>query len=247
MSVNDVISPEEITTLYLRLPRIIGSVQMRRDINHRAKGRMFEDEVIKAIDDIGYDCYRGLGSRLIIIGLSGVYHEHDILFVRRKTKSPQYLVECKWRRKGRYIGKEHVMIFDHKSLDIFFNRYIDGLKLTNLFRIFVVSQPLTLDAFKLCLTYGILVLQPSFPEFPMYSTRETKTISLPPLEWGIIKIASKYGDAPKDKEARSLLAGLYSLRKEIFRKCTSRPNHLVHRGNRLLEKYRQLIWEVETI
>lgn len=242
---NKLISPLEVNRLYEQLLEIIEVIKQGR-VNSRAKGRIFEDEIIKALDRIGYDSLRGLASRLIIRGLSGVNHEHDILFVKRKTKAPQYLVETKWRETA-CVQENDVMVFNQKVLDIFFNRYIDGIRITDLYRIFVASRPLTFDAFRLCLTYGILVLQPYMRRLKTVSLRTERPVSLPPIDWAIVHITSKHGDEPKDQYIEFLLKRLRNLRGKIFRKCTLSPDNRIHRGTLLYREYKQLVWEVENI
>jgi len=244
LSQENLISPEEVNELYSYLPRIIYEVATRWDLDNTQKGHMFEDEIIKRLQSIGYDPWKAPGRRITVKGLSNVDHENDIIFVKRFSTDPVYLVEVKWRDSD-LITKEHIMIFNQKALDIYFRGYIDGLRINKMYRIFIASQPLTLAAFKICLTNGILVLMPFRPDLSDRSKREGGPVILPPLEWAIASIEERIKDKRVDQDKIYLLDRLKKLRGKIFRECSCFPDPNIHKGDLLLDEYRMLIWEVD--
>ena len=237
-------TPKEINQLYQQLPRIISCIRVKRNVHPIVKGRMFEDEVIKQLQNMKFDPLKAPGRRITIKGLSDVDHEQDVPFVRRFSSYPIYLVECKWRKTD-LIEKDHVMIFNEKAMDIYFKGYVDNIKINKLYRIFVASMPLTVSAFKLCLTCGILVLTPFRPEIINRSQREGGPVILPPIEWSIVSVQRKFGRKPVETDKLYLLARLKKFRKQIFRDCSSLPNPNIHKGSLLLQRYRSLTWEVD--
>lgn len=244
LSKADLISPEEVNELYRDLPRIIYDVAARLNLDNIQKGRVFEDKIIEKLQSIGYDPWKTPGRRITVKGLSNVDHENDIIFVKRFSTDPIYLVEVKWRDSD-LITKEHIMIFNQKALDIYFRGYIDGLRINKMFRIFIASQPLTLAAFKICLTHGILVLMPFRCDLIDRSKREGGPVILPPLEWAIAFIKEKIKNKLVNHDEIYLLDRLKRLREKIFRECSLFPAPNVHEGNVLLNEYRTLIWEVD--
>jgi hypothetical protein len=213
--------------LYQQLPKIVASIHVK-NIDPTMKGRIFEDEVIKRLQGMKFDPWKAPGRRIMIHGLSCVEHEQDIPFVRRFSKDPIYFVENKWKETG-FIEKDHILTFNQKVLDIYFKGYIDSLKIGKLYRIFIASRPLTVSAFKMCLTHGMLVLEPTRP----------------PIDWAIVTLERRLKKGQADIDKFYLLSRLKSFRKKIFRECSSFPNPNVHKGDILLQEYRSLIWEVD--
>ena len=242
--IKKLISPEEINRIFNELPNIIYKIATRWNLNYTQKGRLFEDEIIKKLQSIGYDPWKAPGSRITVAGLSDVQHEEDIVFVKRFLKDPVYLVEMKWRETN-LITKDHIMIFNQKALDIYSNGYIDELKINRMYRIFISSQPLTVAAFKMCLTNGILVLMPFRPDLLDRSKREGGPTVLPPIEWAIVTVNEELRKTPQNPGKTYLLKRLRNFREKIFRDCSSLPHPNIHKGNILLNEYRTLIWEVD--
>jgi hypothetical protein len=242
MSYENLISPFETTELWNELPLIIHRIASRWDVSDIQKGRMFEDEIIKKLQKMGYDPWKSPGKRLTFQGLSDVNHEEDIVFVKRFSIDPVYIVECKWRSFD-LIGKEHLMIFNQKALDIFFKGYIDGLRINRMYRIFISSQPLTLTAFKLALTHGILVLMPFRQDLIDHSKIEGGPVILPPIDWAI---TMAYEEVKKGLIVKNFLRErLERFREKIFRDCSSFPSLNAHKGDTLFKEYKTLIWETD--
>ncbi len=238
-----VISPEEITNLYYSLGKIV-KVLRKTPCPFQQKGKIFEDQIIKELQKMHFFPWKIPCKRILVKGVSSVGHEVDAIFVRGYSIDPMYFAELKWR-EYEPINKQEVLIFNQKALDIYFSGYIERVRIARLYRIFISSLPLTIPAFKFCLSHGILVLTPPRNTFLNVLERKNNLAIFPPLDWAITKIKKILQRRPHYQTGRKLLIRLENFRSKIFRACPSLPNIIEHNGQKLLEEYRTLIWEVD--
>jgi len=167
-----------------------------------------------------------------IKGISGLEHEYDSVFIQDlKTKDILLFFECKWHQRGNYTSRYDVMIFNQKAFDVFYQMKAKNKKF-DMYRILVSSTPLTSDAFKLCLTLGILALQPYVP-----------AITLPPVEAAIVQLKKALIHSIST-EKRYLLNSLNEFRSKIFWSCGSLNTRKIEDGASLYARYKELIARV---
>ena len=111
---NDILPPEDIHTFWVNLPslaRVSGS-------NPAECGFDFENKVKDFLRlRLGYIPY--LTTR--IVGLSGLEHQYDAIFIKSLTTRDDLLfLECKWRHKGSKVSRYDVMIFNQKAFDVYY-------------------------------------------------------------------------------------------------------------------------------
>lgn len=167
-----------------------------------------------------------------IKGMSGLEHEYDAIFIQDlRMRDTLVFFECKWHQAEHYTSRYDVMIFNQKAFDVFYQMKFKN-KRFDMYRILVSSAPLTSDAFKLCLTLGILVLQPYIP-----------AITLPPVEGAIVQLkkALMYSIST---EKRYLLNSLNDFRDKIFWSCSSLNTRKIEDGESLYNRYKELIARV---
>jgi hypothetical protein len=123
------------------------------------------------------------------------------------------------------------MIFNQKAFDVFYQMKAKNKKF-DMYRILVSSTPLTSDAFKLCLTLGILALQPYVP-----------AITLPPVEAAIVKLKKALIRSISTGK-RYLLNSLNQFRSKIFWSCSSLNTRKIEDGASLYARYKELIARV---
>lgn len=205
----------------------------------KMKGNLFEDLVITFLHDLGFPPPIA-GRASPVLGISSVRHEHDIIIRPRKATGNDFILfECKYRKKGSVISKEDVMIFNQKALDIRHIGKIKGVTIRHLHRLFVSYVPLDHNAFRFCLTHGILVLQ------PFYSRRvyPSKVACYPPLQavyWNLKKRANLISSVPR-REMRDLEQNVLRLMKATFRETSELPTSRKYDGATLHRKYLDII------
>jgi len=222
---NKLPKPEDIHITWTYLPslsKVSGDSPQERGFNFQRKIREFLES------RLGYIPY--LTTR--IIGISGLEHEYDAIFVRDlATKDNLFFFECKWHQEGYTTSRYDVMIFNQKAFDVYYQIRTRKRK-ADLYRVLISSTPLTADAFKLCLSLGILVLQPYVPA-------ET----FPPLEAAIVQLRKALRSSIST-EKRYLLNSLSEFRKRIFCGCASFYTRRMENGESLHGKYKELIARV---
>lgn len=205
----------------------------------KMKGNLFEDLVITFLHDIGFP-FPIAGRASPVSGISSVRHEHDIIIRPPKATGNDFiLLECKYRKKGSIIPKDDVMIFNQKALDIGHIGKIKDAKIRHLYRLFVSYVPLDHNAFRFCLSYGILVLQ------PFYSRRvyPSKVACYPPLQavyWNLKKRVNIISSVPR-REIKDLEQDVLWLMKATFRETADLPYNKKYDGARLHRKYLDII------
>jgi hypothetical protein len=164
-----------------------------------------------------------------IVGLSGLEHQYDAIFIRNlKTRGDLLFFECKWRHRGSAVSRYDVMIFNQKALDVYYKMKSRKTKV-DLYRVFVSSVPLTFDAFRLCLSLGILTLQPYIPKQ-----------TFPPLEAAIVQLKKALHDS-YSAEKSYLLDALYVLRERTIWGCDSFHTRKMESGETLYMRYKELL------
>lgn len=167
-----------------------------------------------------------------IKGTSGLEHEYDAIFIQDlKMRDILLFFECKWHQAGHNTSRYDVMIFNQKAFDVFYKMRAQSRKF-DMYRVLVSSAPLTPDAFRLCLTLGILALQPYIP-----------TITLPPIEAAIVQL-KKALIYSISTEKRYLLNSLNDFRDRIFWSCGSLNMRKMEDGESLYNRYKELIARV---
>ena len=204
-------------------------------------GNKFEDFVL--------DCLRKLkfpppiaGRASPISGISSIRHEHDIVIRPPYASGNDFLlIECKYRKKGKVISKDDVMLFNQKALDIFWSGRIRGVPIRSLYRVFISYVPLDHNAFRFCLSHGILVLQPFYSR----SFYPSKIACYPPLHaayWHLTKRRLAKG-IPK-VELTNLISETKNLIEITFRKISEIPDSMEYSGVILHKRYLDIILRV---
>lgn len=167
-----------------------------------------------------------------MVGISGITHQYDSIFLRRlviKGRKDLLLLECKWHARSVSSDRKDIMIFNQKAFDVYHRLRNEGRNV-DLYRIFVSSVPLKTDAFKFCLSYGILPIQPS---------EDSEKVLVEFLIRKLMKVMIE-NPSERTKERRNLIDSLYRFREKVFWGCRSNNNMLIDSGVALLDKYREL-------
>lgn len=172
-----------------------------------------------------------------MMGLSGITHQYDCIFLRRlviKRRKDLLFFESKWHAESVSSDRQDVMIFNQKAYDVYYRLRNEGRNV-DLYRIFVSSVPLRIDAFKFCLSHGILPIQP-------YKESE----SFQPMEALLNALETVMIDDPDEriKERNKLIDSLYRFRERIFWGCSSNGHRSMESGDALFNRYRELIARV---
>jgi len=149
--------------------RLWQNISKEENYRHRAtpqlRGMGFERHILNLLYDLGFRTLAGRVRELR--GLSSITHENDVVVFKPGAVNRLLIVECKFRRKGSMIGKDHVMLFYQRVQDI--SMYYTAIGYPKaLLPVFVSSVPLDRNAFRFCLTYGILALHPCYEEPNIY-------------------------------------------------------------------------------
>jgi len=134
--------------------------------SHVLRGMWLERWVFHQLYELGFRTLAGRVRELR--GLSGIMYENDVLVFKPGVPNKLLIVECKFRRKGSLVSKEQVMLFHQRIQDILMRYFVAGYPKA-LLPIIVSSVPLDRNAFRFCLTYGILALQPCCEVSPQYT------------------------------------------------------------------------------
>jgi len=164
-----------------------------------------------------------------IVGLSGLEHQYDAIFIKTlKTRDCLLFYECKWRQRGAEVSRYDVMIFNQKALDVYY-KIKTKREHTDLYRVFVSSVPLSFDAFRLCLSLGILAMQQYVPKR-----------TFPPLEAAIVQL-EKANKSSFSTEKRYLIDALTLLRQRTIWGCDSFHIKKMESGETLYMRYKELL------
>jgi len=169
-----------------------------------------------------------------ITGLSGVTHQYDCIFLKRlaiKGRKDLLFFESKWHAQSILGDRQDVMVFNQKAFDVYYRLRNEGRNV-DLFRIFVSSVPLRSDAFRFCLAYGILPIQP-------YEPGRT----LEPIEVAIFELEKVISNNPTERieERSKLIESLHRFREKIFWGCSSIGTGVMESGDVLFNRYRELV------
>jgi len=133
----------------------------------RWKGMLLERRVFHQLSELGFRTLAGRVKELR--GLSGIVYENDVLVFKPGVVNSLLIVECKFRREGSLTEKNHVLLFYQRMQDILMYYAAIGYPKI-LLPVFVSSVPLDRNAFRFCLTYGILSLHPCYESSSIYSS-----------------------------------------------------------------------------
>jgi len=206
----------------------------------KIRGNLFEDAIMNFLRDL--DFHPPIAGRASpISGISSVRHEHDIVLRPPRVVGNDFLlVECKWRKEGRTIGKDDVMIFNQKAVDISLGGSVRGAQIRNLYRLFISSVPFDHNAFRFCLTYGILVIQPLCSRI-LYPSDIS---NYPPLQAVLHKTEierSRLLQTVGASEIEDLEQDVERLMKLTFRPVAHPPNSQQFNGSILEKKYLDIV------
>jgi hypothetical protein len=150
----------------------------------KAKGNWLEKKVFNSLCGIGFRTLAGRVRELR--GLSAATYENDVLVFKPGLLNRLLVVECKFRRQGLLIEKDRVMLFLQRIQDIS-NYFLSRGHQKYMLPMFVSSVPLDRNAFRFCLTYGILALQPNIEETTVYSEMVSHRPPLGALRYELAK------------------------------------------------------------
>ena len=175
------------------------------------------------------------GHARVLAGASGVSYQNDVLMFKPEFPGSLLLVECKHRQEGSLIPKEDIMIFNSRAIDIYIGFLQRGIR-RSIFRVFVSSVPLAKDAFRYCLTYGILVIQPCFDtrEYPRWVGCR------PPIQ--VIAYELEKTEMRKSSFRRQLLAKASRMEKNAFREISAVRVPELQNGFELERSYFDLLY-----
>lgn len=205
-------------------------------------GSKFEDLVLSFLRELKFPPPIA-GRASPVSGISSVRHEHDIIIRPPNASGNDFLlIECKYRKKGSIIPKDYVMLFNQKALDIFWRGKIRGVPIRSMYRVFVSYVPLNHNAFRFCLSHGILVLQPFYSK----SIYPSGVACYPPLQAAYWNITQRCLSTITKLEFNNLLLDIQKLMKQTFRKISEIPNSSEYDGYVLHKKYLDVILRTNT-
>jgi len=187
----------------------------------------------------------GLGFRTLagrvreLRGLSGIVYENDVLVFKPGVLNELLIVECKSRRVGALIDKEQVLLFFQRMQDILRFYHAIGYPKT-LLPLFVSSVPLDRNAFRFCLTYGILFLQPCFSP----SSEYPQMVACRPPLGAMRHLLGSFREKPADHTIlKGLLKSMNRLHKATVRYVSPVPcARGVIDGNKLEKAYFDILY-----
>lgn len=203
-------------------------------------GNKFEDLIMNFLKELNFPPPLA-GRASPIAGISSVRHEHDIVIRPPNALGNDFLlIECKYRKEGSIIPKDDVMLFNQKALDIFWKNRIREVPIRSLYRVFISYAPLDHNAFRFCLSHGILVLQPFYSK-SLYPSRIS---CYPPLQAAHWNLVHKQISIIRKRELNDLTVEIKRLMEITFRKVSEIPNSSEYDGSRLHKKYLDIILKV---
>lgn len=209
-------------------------------MDSRSKGRLLERRVFHQLYQLGFRTLAGRVRELC--GLSGATYENDVLMFKPGLANRLLIVECKYRKEGTLIEKDYVLLFYQRMQDIlFFYTAIGYPKI--LLPVFVSSVPLDRNAFRFCLTYGILPLHPCYKNLYIYSPM---VACRPPL--AALRYMLKSLQQEKREVSRGLIKSITRLHKYTVRYVS--PLRITRRtldGNKLEKAYFDILYRCKYI
>ncbi len=229
------LNPEQVYIIWKKLNNL--SLGLPSGIKTpKLTGNKFEDLILKILRELNFPPpFAGRASPAP--GISSVRHEHDLIIrPPNATGNDFLLIECKYRKSG-IIPKDDVMLFNQKALDIFWRGNIRDVPIRSLYRIFISNSPLDHNAFRFCLSHGILVLQPFYNK----SIYPSRIACYPPLQVAYWNIVQRDFPTIIKREIDDLLLDAQKLMKQTFRKISEIPNSSEYDGTTLQKKYLDII------
>lgn len=196
--------------------------------------QLLEELTFNTLLNMGYRAFSGRVRYLQ--GASGIDYQNDVLVYKPEAPGQFLLVECKVRGPGSVTSKEDVMVFNSRAIDIFMRYTTLGIK-RSIFRVFVSSVPLDRNAFRYCLTYGILVIQPKQSN----NTYEV-TLSLRPPVQAIIYRLKTFDSSRTNPAVKRLINRARSLQNSTFREVAPVRPWQIWDGVRLERSYLDLVY-----
>jgi hypothetical protein len=230
------LNPDQVYRIWKKLNRLSLGVSpgIRKS---KLTGNKFEDLVLNFLKELKFPPPLA-GRASPIPGISSVRHEHDLVIRPPNALGNDFLlIECKYRKEGSIIPKDDVMLFNQKALDISWRGKIREVPIRSLYRVFISHVPLDHNAFRFCLSHGILVLQPFYSR----SIYPSGISCYPPLQAAYWNITQRRLFTIKKRELNDLLLDIKKLMEQTFRKVSEIPNSLEYDGSFLHRKYLDII------
>jgi hypothetical protein len=230
------LEPEQVYIIWKKLNTLSSAVFLRSK-KPKLTGSKFEDLVLRILKELNFPPpFAGRASP--VPGISSVRHEHDLIIrPPHATGNDFLLIECKYRKSGSVIPKDDVMIFNQKALDIFWRGKIRDVAIRSLYRIFISNAPLDHNAFRFCLSHGILVLQPFYNRV-IYPSG---IACYPPLQVAYWNLLQRRFPMIIRREIDDLISDIQKLMKQTFRKVSEIPDSSEYDGLFLHRKYLDII------
>jgi hypothetical protein len=206
---------------------------------------MFEDTIMGFLRDLNF--HPPIAGRASpVSGISSVRHEHDIVLRPPRVIGNDFLlVECKWRKDGQTISKDQVMVFNQKAEDIYLSGRIRDADIKNLYRLFISSVPFDQNAFRFCLAYGILVLQPLCSRI-LYPSEISNYPPLQAVIWKTKSERTRFLSAAGASEIEDLEQDVERLIRLTFRPVSDLPKSPKFDGSILEKEYLDIVLRANT-